>query len=193
MGFEYADETWFVVVPPQGIMNPQPGAGWSEATPRNRATRKKGQETFTAFLSLDVKEQRVSRYYAEHTNQTETLAFVKERIAAHERQGHSVLVMAWDDASWHKAKNLMRAIREHNKEVCRTGAGTRFAPVRLPVHAFWLNPVEPIIKHTKQRALPCRQFEGPEEQKTALDRHWLHRNLHQASVPGSEDLFSFLH
>ena len=52
MGFEYADETWFVGVPPSGIMNPQPGAGWSERTPRNKSTRKKGQETFTAYLTF---------------------------------------------------------------------------------------------------------------------------------------------
>ena len=61
-GLEYEDETWFVWVPPQGIMNPEAGQGWAPAgaPPRNRATRKKGQETFNAYLCLEVTEERLA-------------------------------------------------------------------------------------------------------------------------------------
>jgi hypothetical protein len=194
-GLEYEDETWFVWVPPQGIMNPEAGQGWTKAgqPPRNRATRKKGQETFNAYLSLDVKEQRLAWRYTEHTNQGETRAFLEERLLAHERQGQRVLVLPWDPASWHLARDLRGWIREHNRQVQRTGTGVKLVPVELPKGAFWLNRVDPIIRQTKGRVLPCRQFTNQAEQRMALDRHWLHRNLRCAHAPKPEDLFDHLH
>ena len=194
-GLEYEDETWFVWVPPQGIMNPEAGQGWAKAgqPPRNRATRKKGQETFNAYLSLDVKEQRLAWRYTEHTNQGETRAFLEERLLAHERRGHQVLVVPWDPASWHRAHDLIGWIRAHNQQVQRSGTGVKLVPVELPKGAFWLNRVDAIIRQTKGRVLPCRQFTNQQEQRRALDRHWLHRNLRCARTPKPEDLFVHLH
>jgi DDE superfamily endonuclease len=192
---EYEDETWFVWVPPQGIMNPEAGQGWAPAgkPPRNRATRKKGQETFNAYLSLDLKEQRLAWRYTEHTNQTETRAFLEERLAAHARQGHRLLLVPWDPATWHRARELRGWIRAHNRAVERDGVGVKLVPVELPKGAFWLNRVDAIIRQTKGRVLPCRQFASQEEQRTVLDRHWLHRNLREAHVPRLEQFFVHLH
>lgn len=83
--------------------------------------------------------------------------------------------------------------REHNGRVRRDGQGVRLITTDLPVHAFWLNPVEPIIKHTKDRVLPCRQFASKIEQQASIDRYWLHRNLQRATVPKLHDLFMVLH
>jgi hypothetical protein len=194
-GLEYEDETWFVWVPPAGIMNPEAGQGWAVAgkPPRNRATRKKGQETFNAYVSLDVKEARLAWRYTEHTNQTETRAFLEERLAAHERMGHRVLVLPWDPASWHRAGKLLAWVREHNRQVDREGTGVKLVPVELPKGAFWLNRVDAIIRQTKGRVLPCRQFANQQEQRRALDRHWLQRNLRSAHAPRPEQLFDHLH
>jgi hypothetical protein len=194
-GLEYEDETWFVWVPPAGIMNPEAGQGWAKAgkPPRNRATRKKGQETFNAYLGLDVKEQRLAWRYTEHTNQGETRAFLEERLLAHARQGQRVLVFPWDPATWHLAHDLRGWIRAHNQQVQRTGTGVKLVPVELPKGAFWLNRVDAIIRQTKGRVLPCRQFASQEDQRKALDRYWLHRNLREAYVARPEVLFDPLH
>jgi DDE superfamily endonuclease len=194
-GLEYLDETWFVFVPPTGIMNPEDGRGWapSRKPPRNRSTRKKGQQTWNAYVSLDAKENRLSRRYTKHTNRWETALFVNERVAAHERLGHQVLVLIWDPAPWHVARDLMNAFRAHNRQVDRQGHGVKLVPVVTPVHAFWLNRVEPILGHAKRKVLPCRQFTTPLEQQAALDRHWLHRNLRCARAPSPEDLIADLH
>ena len=194
-GLEYEDETWFVWVPAKGIMNPEAGQGWAAAgkPPRNRATRKKGQETFNAYLCLDVKEERLAWRYTDHTNQSETQALLEERVAAHERLGHRVLVMPWDPAPWHVGRALLAWIREQNRRVDREGRGVKIVPVELPKGAFWLNRVDAIIKHTKGRVLPCRQFADQEEQRTALDRHWLHRNLRSARAPKPDDFLGHLH
>lgn len=176
-------------------MNPEAGQGWAPAgkPPRNRATRQKGQETFNAYLSLDVKEQRLAWRYTEHTNQGETRAFLEERLLAHERLGHRVLVFPWDPASWHLAHDLRAWIGAQNRQVRRTGVGVILVPVELPKGAFWLNRVDAIIRQTKGRVLPCRQFVNQEEQRRALDRHWLHRNLDCARAPKPEDFFVHLH
>jgi hypothetical protein len=192
---EYEDETWFVWVPKEGVMNPEAGMGWAPAgkPPRNLASRKKGKETFTAYLSLDAKEQRLHWDYFEHTNQLMTRLHVAGRLADHERLGHRVLVIAWDPASWHLARGLLSWVRQHNREVDRTGSGTKLVPVALPKGAFWLNPVDALIKHAKGRVLPCRQFADQEAQRQALDRHWLHRNLRCATVSKPDNLCVRLH
>jgi hypothetical protein len=194
-GLEYEDETWFVWVPPAGVMNPEAGQGWAPTgqPPRNQATRKKGSETFTAFLSLDIKEHRLHWDYAEHTNQATTRQHLEGRLQAHTRQGHQVLVVAWDPATWHLGRDLLAWVRQHNQEVDREGRGTKLVPVPLPKGAFWLNPVDALIKHAKGRVLPCRQFKDQTAQRQALDRYWLQRNLGYARVPKPEELCVHLH
>jgi hypothetical protein len=192
---EYLDETWFVFVPPQGVMNPEAGYGWqSVGSPlKNAATRKKGQQTWSCYLALDPKEERLAWRYTEATNSWETCVFLHERLAWHERLGHDTLVVVWDQASWHTSRALMAWVRSHNQRVQRLGTGVKLVPVCLPVHAFWLNPVEAHIGHAKGRVLPCRQFAVPLEQQRALDRHWLHRNLRCAHAPSPETLISVPH
>ncbi|MBI3912523.1 MAG: hypothetical protein HY320_16510 [Armatimonadetes bacterium] len=118
---------------------------------------------------------------------------MEERRAAHERLGHRVLMVPWDPASWHRAPNLLGWIREQNRQVDREGRGVKRVPVELPKGAFWLNRVDAIIRQTKGRVLPCRQFASQQEQRTALDRHWLRRNLRRARAPKPEDFFVHLH
>jgi hypothetical protein len=194
-GIEYMDETWFVWVPETGIMNPEPGYGWGPRgqSPRNRATRKKGQQTWSCYLAYDPKERRLGWRYAEKTNQWLTAIFVAERLRQHEQRGHTHLILVWDQASWHVARDLMSWVRHHNRQVERQGHGCKLVPVTIPVHAFWLNPVEAFIGHAKGRVLPCRQFGSEEQQKAALDRHWLHRNLLYAQVPDPLSVNAVLH
>jgi hypothetical protein len=176
-------------------MNPEAGYGWEQVGQplRNAATRKKGQQTWSCYLSLDPKEERLAWGYTEATNSWETCVFLYERLAWHERLGHTTLVLVWDQASWHTSHDLRRWIRGHNRRVQALGRGVKLVPVCLPVHAFWLNPVEAHIGRAKGHVLPCRQFEQPLDQQRALDRHWLHRNLGCASAPSPETLITVLH
>jgi hypothetical protein len=176
-------------------MNPEAGVGWAPAgqPPRNLATREKGQQTWNAYLSLDAKEQRLTWRYTRHVNRWETALFVQERVRAHERMGHRVLVLVWDPAPWHRACDLMAAIRAHNREVQHAGQGVKIVPVQTPIQAFWLNNVEAVIGHTKRKVLPCRQFAEATEQRGAVDRHWLHWNLRHARVSSLEDFIAVLH
>lgn len=177
------------------MLNPEAGSGWAPLgqPPHNLTSRKKGTVTFNTYLSLDLKERRLAWRYSQHTNRWQTAIFLRERLAEHERRGHRVLVVLWDCASWHLARDLRDWFRAHNRQVEKQGHGTKIVPLLLPIHAFWLNPVEAIIRYAKSKVLPCRQFASQADQRTALDRHWLHQNLRRASVPTPESLIAAPH
>ena len=70
---------------------------------------------------------------------TAFLPWLCERLAPERKQ---VLVMIWDNASWHISREVRRWLRSHNQRVKREG-GVRLLPCRLPVKSPWLNALEP--------------------------------------------------
>jgi transposase len=60
-----------------------------------------------------------------------------------------VLVLVWDNASWHKSKQVLSWIKEHNKKVKKLG-GVRLLKCFLPIKSPWLNPIEPRWVHAKR-------------------------------------------
>ena len=79
---------------------------------------------------------------------TQFLAWCCSKLAA---LGIRVLVMIWDNASWHISKAVQAWIREHNRHVKETGEGVRILVCRLPIKSPWLNPIEPKWLHGKRR------------------------------------------
>ena len=70
-----------------------------------------------------------------------------------------VLVMVWDNESWHKSKVVRKWIHKHNQEVKQTGQGTRLLAVLLPTTSPWLNPIEPRWVHPKRKVTePARKL-----------------------------------
>jgi transposase len=77
---------------------------------------------------------------------TAFLAWVCERMAAERKR---LLVLLWDNASWHVSREVRMWIRAHNQQVKRHG-GVRLLAWRLPVKSPWLNPIEPHWVHGKR-------------------------------------------
>ena len=67
------------------------------------------------------------------------------------KQGKRVLVMIWDNASWHISGKVRTWLHEHNHKVKKEGEGTRILACRLPTKSPWLNPIEPVWLHAKRR------------------------------------------
>ena len=61
------------------------------------------------------------------------------------------LFVVWDNASWHISKAVRQWIREHNRQVRRSGEGVRILVCCLPIKSPWLNPIEPKWVHAKRR------------------------------------------
>lgn len=80
-----------------------------------------------------------------------TIQFLEWTCQQVEALGKSVLAMIWDNARWHTSKAVRTWIREHNREVRRTGMGVRLLVCFLPIKSPWLNPIEPKWTHGKRR------------------------------------------
>ena len=65
-------------------------------------------------------------------------------------RGKRVLVLIWDNASWHISKRVRSWIRDHNRFVKLRGRGVRIILCLLPVKSPWLNPIEPKWVHGKR-------------------------------------------
>ena len=85
------------------------------------------------------------------------LQWVCERLSAEGKQGKQVLVMVWDNASWHVSREVRAWLREHNRAVLaqrrrgeRGENGVQIIPCWLPSKSPWLNPIEPRWVHGKR-------------------------------------------
>jgi hypothetical protein len=88
------------------------------------------------------------------------LAWCAEQAAA---QSKRAVLVIWDNASWHESRIVRRRLREHNRQVKRSGHGVRLLVCFLPVKSPWLNPIEPKWLHGKQRvAEPDRLLSAAE-------------------------------
>jgi transposase len=87
------------------------------------------------------------------------LTWVCGRLAP---SGKKVLVLVWDNASWHISQIVRRWIRAHNAMVKREG-GVRILKCFLPVKSPWLNPIEPQWVHGKRAIVePARTLTAEE-------------------------------
>jgi hypothetical protein len=77
---------------------------------------------------------------------TAFLAWVCARLAQERKR---VLVLVWDNASWHRSREVRAWVRQHNQQVKRDG-GVRLLTGRLPIKSPWLNPIEPHWVHSKR-------------------------------------------
>ncbi len=91
----------------------------------------------------EVKEQMWLRFVKERPVSAITTQFLVWCCDKLEALGKKVLLLTWDNASWHKSKAVREWIRAHNRHVKDTGKGVRLLPCLLPSKSPWLNPIEP--------------------------------------------------
>jgi hypothetical protein len=71
--------------------------------------------------------------------------------------GKEVLLLIWDNASWHVSKEVRRWLGKHNRRVKKSGEGVRIVSCLLPKQSPWLNAIEPKWVHGKRKVV---EFEG---------------------------------
>ncbi len=82
-----------------------------------------------------------------------------------EELGKKVLVLIWDNASWHISREVRRWIGKRNREVKNSGseAGVRIATCLLPKKSPWLNAKEPKWIHGKRKVVEPNALLGAYE------------------------------
>ena len=80
---------------------------------------------------------------------TRFLSWCSRKLVA---AGKKVLALVWDNASWHKSREVRRWIGEHNRAVKKGNKeGVRIIGCLLPKKSPWLNAIEPKWVHGKRR------------------------------------------
>ena len=80
----------------------------------------------------------------------QTLVFLLALLDIARREAKRVVVLIWDNASWHKSKSVGQWIRAYNQRAKREG-DVRLLVFRLPTKSPWLNPMEPRWVHAKRQ------------------------------------------
>ncbi len=87
---------------------------------------------------------------------TRFLSWCSEKLVA---AGKNVLLLVWDNASWHKSKEVRNWIGAHNRAVKRGHKeGARIVGCLLPKQSPWLNPIEPKWVHGKRRVVEADEL-----------------------------------
>jgi len=98
---------------------------------------------------------------------TQYLAWCCEKLAA---AGKTVLLLVWDNASWHLSQEVSRWITDHNRAVKTGAAAVRIVACPLPIKSPWLNPIEPKWTHGKRRIVePARRLTMAELETRVYD------------------------
>jgi hypothetical protein len=81
---------------------------------------------------------------------TKSLEWSLEKL---ESAGKKVLLLIWDNASWHVSREVRRWLGKHNREVKESGCGVRIVSCLLPKQSPWLNAIEPKWVHGKRKVV----------------------------------------
>ena len=82
-----------------------------------------------------------------------TTQFLQWSLKKLQALGKKVMVLIWDNASWHISKEVRRWLGSHNREVKQSGRGVRIISCFLPKQSPWLNAIEPKWVHGKRKVV----------------------------------------
>jgi DDE superfamily endonuclease len=82
-----------------------------------------------------------------------TTQFLEWSLQKLQAAGKKVLLLIWDNASWHVSKEVRRWLGRHNREVKHSGDGVRIVSRLLPKQSPWLNAIEPKWVHGKRKVV----------------------------------------
>jgi transposase len=92
-----------------------------------------------------------------------TIAFLRWCAAQAQARHKRAVLLIWDNASWHDSQIVRSWLRQHNRQVKRTGQGVRLIAAYLPSKSPWLNPIEPKWLAGKKRVVePTRLLSAQE-------------------------------
>jgi hypothetical protein len=82
-----------------------------------------------------------------------TTRFLEWSLKKLEEAGKKILLLIWDNASWHVSREVRRWLGRHNRRVKESGDGVRIVSCLLPKQSPWLNLIEPKWVHAKRKVV----------------------------------------
>jgi hypothetical protein len=113
-----------------------------------------------------------------------TTRFLEWSCEKLEALGRKVLLLIWDNASWHISREVRRWLGKHNRQVKSSGEGVRIVSCLLPKQSPWLNAIEPKWVHGKRKVVEPDGLLGAYELADRVCRvfgcpHHEHLSIHQ--------------
>ena len=176
----YQDESWF-------SGNPKPVGQYGRPNhPQAAAVEKPPHQckgAWVLYAAYEALTGQVHRYYAPRCNQTQVRQQLEALLGHYQAAGKRVLVVIWDNASWHTAKALRRWYYGYNQQAKRAGH-IRLLLVPLPSRSPWLNPLEPVFGQAKRHVVGGRIVPQPSRLKQKTERYFKHREkrLHRTAA-----------
>ena len=114
-----------------------------------------------------------------------TAQFLQWSLEKLEEIGKKVVVLIWDNASWHVSREVRRWLGRHNREVKESGseAGVRIVSCLLPKQSPWLNAIEPKWVHAKRKVVEPEELLGAYELADRVCRVFGCPHYEHLSVP----------
>ncbi len=109
------------------------------------------EKALACFGAVRQDTQQTYLYFSRgQPNSEHTWLFIMGLLAVARQEKIRVVVMIWDQATWHKSKRLRQWIRSYNLEAKKI-AQPRLLTFLLPRKSPWLNPIEPRWVHAKRK------------------------------------------
>jgi transposase len=165
------DECWF-----SRFAQPQTHA-WAASNQALRLVerepqRGEKQKALACFGALRQDTNAVLLYFSQgQPNSLQMWLFIIGLLAVARAEGKQVLVMIWDNASWHKSADLRSWIRAYNR-AAKVAGEPRLLTHLLPVKSPWLNPIEPCWIHAKRGVCEPDGNISPHELRRRLCAHF---------------------
>jgi transposase len=112
-----------------------------------------------------------------------TTQFLQWSLEKLEEIGKKVLLLIWDNASWHISREVGRWLGSHNRELKQRGRGVRIVSCLLPKQSPWLNAIEPKWVHGKRKVVEPEGMLGAYELADRVCRVFGCPHYEHLSVP----------
>jgi len=112
--------------------------------------RSEPHKAIACFGGVRHDTDEVLLYFSEgQPNSLQMWMFVVGLLAVARDAGKQVVVIIWDNASWHKSQDIRCWICDYNRRAKQQGE-PRLLTHLLPSKSPWLNPIEPRWIHAKR-------------------------------------------
>jgi hypothetical protein len=162
LGFE--DETWFSRFERPCVHS------WEQAGQPMRLLQKEATKddpdpkALSCYgLYLPELEQTWLRFVDGRPVSTVTTQFLGWCCQRLQERGKKALLLIWDNASWHKSREVKEWISAHNRQVKDSGRGVRIVACLLPTRSPWLNAIEPKWIDGKRKVVEPERLLGAYE------------------------------
>lgn len=108
------------------------------------------EKALSCFGARRQDTQQVYLYFSHGQPNSEHMwVFIIALLELARQEGKQVVVVIWDNASWHISQRIRQWIRAYN-HAAKAAGEPRLLVHGLPIKSPWLNPIEPCWVHAKR-------------------------------------------